>query len=104
MCLNPMSREQVEVRVKDLPEVKEYLKQFSSGGGIVETDQKTRHYYIAHVYEIVKEQGEIPSHAATFNWYVADECNGQIVSSMFSYDENGNPEGLNHDYDKYIND
>lgn len=73
--------------VKNLPEVKSWLKLFSGPGGIspvtggkpvIEFDSMEEKNYVIHVYE------EIPRdhHTATFDWYFVNLSTGEIRSSF----------------------
>src|SRR3990167_2233665 len=69
-----VSRQQAVENVKNLPEVKEYLKNVPNGK--VEVDNELEGEYNVHVYEVKDE------HTATFNWYRVSIKSGEISSEF----------------------
>lgn len=63
-----VTKEQAIDNVKNLAEVKEYLKNVP--GAIVEIDNQDENVYNIHVYEIKN------GHTATFNWYEVAKTGG----------------------------
>ncbi|OGC54519.1 hypothetical protein A3B64_04965 [candidate division WWE3 bacterium RIFCSPLOWO2_01_FULL_37_24] len=72
--LSEISRQQAVENVKNLPEVKEYLKNVPNGK--VEVDNELEGEYNVHVYEVKDE------HTATFNWYRVSIKSGEIRSEF----------------------
>ena len=69
-----VSRQQAVEKVKNLPEVKEYLKNVPNGK--VEVDNELEGEYNVHVYEVKN------GHTATFNWYRVSIKSGEIRSEL----------------------
>ncbi|MBI3980986.1 hypothetical protein HY345_03220 [Candidatus Microgenomates bacterium] len=69
-----ITAEQAVEKVRNLPEVRDYLKNVPNG--IVEIDNTMAAEYFVHVYEI-KDR-----HTATFNWYHVNNKTGDIVSDF----------------------
>ena len=72
--LSEISRQQAVENVKNLPEVKEYLKNVPNGK--VEVDNELEGEYNVHVYEVKN------GHTATFNWYRVSIKSGEIRSEF----------------------
>lgn len=87
---NKISEEKALKIVRDLAEVKDFLKlNFPEGNKpFVDIDHKTESgSFVVHVYEVVKDSSTTV-HSATFNWYTLDSCTGKIKCS-FSIYKNG---------------
>ena len=69
-----VSRQQAVEKVKNLQEVKEYLKNVPNGK--VEVDNELEGEYNVHVYEVKN------GHTATFNWYRVSIKSGEIRSEL----------------------
>lgn len=65
-----ISRELAVEKVKNLPEVQEYLKNVPNGK--VEVDNEDEGEYNVHVYEVKN------GHTATFNWYRVSIKSGEV--------------------------
>src|SRR3989344_2614166 len=79
--LSEISRQQAVENVKNLPEVKQYLKDVPNGK--VEVDNELEGEYNIHVYEVKN------GHTATFNWYRVSIKSGEIRSE-FEIEQNPN--------------
>lgn len=66
--------EQAVEKVKNLPEVQQFLKDVPNG--IVEVDNEPEEQYNVHVYEIKN------GHTATFNWYTVNVKDGKIKAQF----------------------
>ena len=89
---NKISEKQALEIVRDLPEVKNFLKlNFPEGNKpFVDIDHKTKsEALVVHVYEVARD-GPVSTttHTATMNWYTLDSCTGKIKCSFVIY-ENG---------------
>lgn len=69
-----ISYELAEDKVKNLPEVQEYLKNVPNGK--VEVDNELEGEYNIHVYEVKN------GHTATFDWYRVSIKSGEIRSEF----------------------
>lgn len=56
--------------VKEMPEVKDYLKEVPNG--LVDVNGEEENAYMVQVYEIKD------GHTATFNWYTVDKATGEV--------------------------
>lgn len=68
------STEDAEDFIKQLLNIKE------NSNLRVEYDHMTEHYYVIHVYELVREENH--SHTATTNWYLIDKETGEVSTLM----------------------
>jgi hypothetical protein len=57
-------------KVKALPEVAEWIANVTAADGS------------PHIYEVVKEEGDIPSHTATMGWYAVDKGTGEVKQEV----------------------
>lgn len=89
---NKISEKEALKIVRDLPEVKDFLKlNFPDGNKpFVDIDHKTKSgSLVVHVYEVARDGPDATTtHTATMNWYTLDSCTGKIRCS-FSIYENG---------------
>ena len=69
-----ITSDQALAAVKNLSEVKEYLKRVPNGK--VEVDNESEGEYNVHVYEIKN------GHTATFNWYNVDPKTGKAQAQF----------------------
>ncbi|MDO8658157.1 MAG: hypothetical protein Q7K55_05425 [Candidatus Levybacteria bacterium] len=97
-----ISKQQAVSIVKNLPEVKTYLKMLNNvkAGFFVNAEERVgeNNYLHVQVAEVVVDSKigeEYISHTATFNWYKVDKTSGKIICSMFLYDKNGKYLGSN---------
>lgn len=67
-------------KVKALPEVAEWAANVAAAGGSphVDVDGEDPRAYTVHVYEVVKGDGNIPSHTATMGWFTVDKGTGEV--------------------------
>lgn len=65
-----ISKEDAVAKVKELPEVVDYLKRVPNGQVLVNGEDNNR--YMVQVYE-AKD-----GHTATFNWYNVDKTTGEV--------------------------
>lgn len=65
-----ISKENAVVKVKALPEVKDYLKRISNGQVLINGEENNS--YMIQVYEYKN------NHTATFNWYKVDKTTGDV--------------------------
>ena len=92
--------------VRNLPEVKEYLKdgrqpvKSQTSEAAVSIDKENKNSWNVHVYSIETYAANlnIPSHEATFNWYSIDKCTGKILCELATYDAKGKFIGVTSDY------
>jgi hypothetical protein len=91
LSINPPSREQVVAKIKELPEVKEFLKlKFPKDNYpvvAIEDAKTSEKVWRVHVYEVVEDTATT-GHTATMNWYNVDKLTGEIKCSFVIY-ENG---------------
>jgi hypothetical protein len=67
-------------KVKALPDVTEWAGTVKAAGGSphIDVDSEDATAYTVHVYEIVKETDDMPSHTATMGWYTVDKATGEV--------------------------
>jgi hypothetical protein len=67
-------------KVKALPDVAEWVATVTAAGGSprIEVDSEDSAAYTVHVYEIVKQTDDMPSHTATMGWYTVDKTTGNV--------------------------
>jgi hypothetical protein len=91
-CKNITDDRAIQI-VKELPEVKEYLKlnfpEENIPVVVIDKSRSTNSLWIVHVFEIV-EDNPTEGHTATFNWYALDKCTGNVKCSFVIYDDAGN--------------
>lgn len=80
-----VSQSEAEKIIRSLPEI-ENLFELSSNWTI-RAEDRTGDYWVVQVIEYVDDESQY--HSATFNWYKVRKADGEIVCSMFSYDEQG---------------
>lgn len=87
---NKISEKQALEIVKDLPEVKDFLKlNFPEGNKpFVDIDHKTKSgSLVVHVYEVARDDPDATTtHTATMNWYTLDSCTGKVRCSFSIYE------------------
>lgn len=69
------SREQAVEKVKNLPEVQDYLKRVPKGKA--EVDNELEGEYNIHAYEVKNE------HTATYNWYRVSTKSGEVITDSY---------------------
>lgn len=89
-----ITKEQAENLIKNLPEVKNFLKSLdgNKAGFFVNAEDRKDNYWYIQVAEVVvdsKADEEYMSHTVTFNWYKVDRSSGRIICSMTNYDKDG---------------
>ncbi len=82
--------------VKELPEVKSYLRESTTGSvpPIVSVDNKDELYDSNWSVHVWKGAIDSKSFTTTFNWYTIDKCTGSIKCSFSKYDKQGNLTGM----------
>lgn len=73
-----LSEEQAVSKIKNRPEVKEYLQNVPDGQVQLDHFDETTNLYLVQVFEVKN------GHTATFNWYEVDKTTGQ-AKKMFDY-------------------
>ena len=76
-----ISPDEALAKVRELTEVKDYLKRVPNSKIDVESADEEKNTYLIHVYEIKN------GHTATFNWYNVDKKTGEITAE-FDFEEN----------------
>ena len=75
-----ISPDEALAKVRELTEVKDYLKRVPNSKIDVESADEEKNTYLIHVYEIKN------GHTATFNWYNVDKKTGEITAE-FDFEE-----------------
>ena len=75
-----ISPDEAGAKVRELAEVKDYLKRVPNAKIDVESADEEKNTYLIHVYEIKN------GHTATFNWYNVDKKTGEITAE-FDFEE-----------------
>ncbi len=96
LCKAIKQEEAVSI-IRNLPEIVSYLKtekheiRNQASQPTVVIDKETASSYQIQVYsdEEYRNNPDINSHTATFNWYTMDKCTGKIKCSFFIYDNVG---------------
>jgi hypothetical protein len=80
----PVSADEAIAKVKALPEVAEWIANVTKAGGSphIDMDSEDAVAYTVHVYEVVKEEGDIPSHTATMGWFTVDKGTGEVKQQV----------------------
>lgn len=91
---NQITKIQAEEIVRNLPEVKNFLKILSDNksGLFIHAEDGKNNLWTVQVAEVVEDSkvdGKYVSHTATFNWYEIEKSTGRINSSMYQYDKKG---------------
>lgn len=55
-------------KVLELQEVSKYMQEVPNAK--ITCDSEDKDGWLIHVYEIVAEENDLPSHTATFDWYI----------------------------------
>jgi len=71
-------------KVKALPEVAEWIANVTKAGGSphIDIDSEDAAAYTVHVYEVVKGEGDTPSHTATMGWFTVDKGTGEVKQQV----------------------
>ena len=71
-------------KVKALPAVAEWIANVTAAGGSphIDIDSEDALTYTVHVYEVVKEEGDMPSHTATMGWYTVENATGEVKQEV----------------------
>jgi hypothetical protein len=79
-----VSADEAIAKVKALPEVAEWIANVTKAGGSphIDMDSEDAVAYTVHVYEVVKEEGDIPSHTATMGWFTVDKGTGEVKQQV----------------------
>lgn len=90
---NQITQKQAEEIVKNLPEVKNFVKQIGNYKLFINTWEENTSWII-QIGDVIKYPGvtdpELSGHDNTFNWYKIDKNTGKVLCSMLPYDKNGN--------------
>lgn len=82
-----ISKTEAEEIVKALPEIDTIMRDTEQKWFVMAEDRNDEHFYV-QIAEVV-ENSDSNSHTATYNWYKVSKENGEIICSMFNYDEDG---------------